>query len=118
MAEADYTPSMHYFRRQYANRFTEEADVIAAEARFDAALAAHDAEVRASVLADMRWLADARDGYTDERVQFQTASVRQVADIIDGTNDGFGWLPSWRWEAWTARLRLSGRVPVEQGDET
>lgn len=45
MAEIDYTPSMHYFRRQYANRFTAEADVIAAEQRFDAALAAHDAEV-------------------------------------------------------------------------
>lgn len=61
----DYAPSMHYFRRQYANRFTAEADVIAAEERFDRALAAHDAEVRAGAVAEESEWDGTEYGYVD-----------------------------------------------------
>lgn len=109
-----------------AEKSREQARVAA----FDRWLAAHDAEVRAGVvaeepastdtfedgyqaaIADVRWLADARDRYVDERVQFQTSSVRQVADIVNGENDAAGWLPSWLWDEWAAKCRY--QVPVTQ----
>lgn len=51
----------------------------------------------AHAVSQMRRLADARADYSGEEIEFQVATVRNVADIIEGTNDGAGWLPSWRW---------------------
>jgi hypothetical protein len=45
----------------------------------------------------MRALADARDDYDDPNVRCGTDAVRLVADILEGKNEGWGWLPSWRW---------------------
>jgi hypothetical protein len=75
-----------------------------------------------AAIADMRWLADRRDEYggprnvenvqdyfalsdIDRRLYDEVKNVRHVVDIIDGDNDGYGWLPSWHWEAWDGRKR-------------
>ncbi|MGW9268363.1 hypothetical protein [Microbacterium sp. NPDC055599] len=77
----DYTPSMHYFRRQYANRFTAEADVITAEERFDAALTAHDAEVRARTFREAAGLARIYD----------TGYDTTAATIAEALTDAAAW---------------------------
>lgn len=43
---SDYTPPITFFRDRFAKEFVKEVDRLAAEAMFDRALAAHDAEVR------------------------------------------------------------------------
>lgn len=70
-----------------------------------------------AAIADMRWLADGRDRYTDERVQFQVRSVQQVARALDGDERAAeGWLPSWMWGEWAAKRRYPW-MPVEQEGE-
>jgi hypothetical protein len=54
-------------------------------------------------IADIRWLADARDEYDSEAVRPNTHTARHIADILEGTNDAFGWLPSWKWDGWDER---------------
>lgn len=54
---------------------------------------------------DIRWLADARDDYADPNVREHTDVARLVADILSGKNEGYGWLPSWRWDEWEDRLQ-------------
>lgn len=68
------------------------------------------------VLDAIRWLADARDQYSGEEIRSQTSSVRLVADIIDGTNRGTGWLPSWLWDAWSKRREALAGVMSVQGE--
>lgn len=58
----------------------------------------HDRKVVKKTAVKMRKLADARDAYSDPRVQMETNAVRVVAEIIDGTDEGWGWLPSWKWD--------------------
>ena len=54
---------------------------------------------------DIRWLASARDDYDDAGVREHTDTARLVADILASDNDGYGWLPSWRWDEWEDRLQ-------------
>jgi hypothetical protein len=54
---------------------------------------------------DIRWLALARDDYDDPRVREHTDAARLVADILASDNEGYGWLPSWRWDEWEDRLQ-------------
>jgi hypothetical protein len=74
------------------------------------------AEARAEVVAELRLLAAARKDYchrcpehqgdmaamspTDLGVHDNHATAEWLADIIEGTNAGHGWLPSWRWDEW------------------
>lgn len=58
-------------------------------------------------VADIRWLASARDDYDDPGVREHTDVARLVADILTSQNDGYGWLPSWRWDEWEDRLQQS-----------
>jgi len=70
----------------------------------------------------VRWLAKARAEYChlpheDQRalinsiiegdrgtqaLHTQHETAEQIADMLDGSNDGMGWLPSWRWDEWAA----------------
>jgi hypothetical protein len=66
-------------------------------------------DVRALVIAELRWLADARDEYTgDEEIKRDTRTARHLADILERKHpvadggEGWGWLPSWKWAEWDA----------------
>ena len=65
---------------------------------------------------DIRWLASARDDYDDAGVREHTDTARLVADILASDNDGYGWLPSWRWDEWEDRLQHLS--PVSEGLES
>ena len=67
---------------------------------------------------DIRWLASARDDYDDAGVREHTDTARLVADILASDNDGYGWLPSWRWDEWEDRLQHLSPVSADpvQGD--
>ena len=69
---------------------------------------------------DIRWLAAARAEYVsatglptaeeyhelshvERRVYEEVTAAEHVADILAGTNDGAGWLPSWKWDTWRER---------------
>lgn len=76
-------------------------------------------DVRAQIVADLRYLATARKDYcnrcpehqgdmmqmtpTEVGVHDGHATASWLADIIAGANDAKGWLPSWRWDEWEAR---------------
>jgi hypothetical protein len=76
--------------------------------------------IRREVAEDLRFLAEARKDYCHSCPEYQGdmhemgpmalavheehASATWLADIIEGKNDARGWLPSWRWDEWTARL--------------
>lgn len=76
-------------------------------------------DVRAKIVADMRWLAEARKEYCQRCPEHQgdmhdmgpTAlavhddhdAAERLADILDGSPNWKGWLPSWRWDEWEAR---------------
>lgn len=53
-------------------------------------------------------------------VHEEHASASWLADILEGTNDAKGWLPSWRWAEWEAlnvvpfAERLEKLPPEEQ----
>jgi hypothetical protein len=73
----------------------------------------------ARAIADLRHLADARAAYvhfdmdavrhwdqltsSDRTLMTQVQTTRQLASILDGTDDARGWLPSWRWDEWDER---------------
>lgn len=78
---SNYTPSMHYFRQQYANKFVLEADVIRAEERFDRALATHDAEVRARTFAEAAGVAR----------NYDTGYDTTAATIAEALTDAAAW---------------------------
>lgn len=42
----------------------------------------------------------------------QVRSAEQLANIIEGTDDAKGWLPSWRWSEWES---LSSVLPPGEG---
>jgi hypothetical protein len=64
----------------------------------------------------LRWLASARAEYigqpfetveeyfkltpTMQSIAREVMTARQLADILEGKNDAYGWLPSWKWENW------------------
>lgn len=64
----------------------------------------------------LRWLADARAEYVsgpfetvngyfalpdaERAIAREVLAARQLADILEGVNDGCGWLPSWKWDDW------------------
>lgn len=66
-------------------------------------------DARASILAELRWLADARSRYETDvfpSIAAEVRTARQLADILerkvpvaDG-GSGFGWIPSWLWNEW------------------
>lgn len=101
----EYTPD----DETVANSYARGRGVISirALAEFDRWLAAHDrevaAKVRADVLEEIDWLMTARNEYTDERVHEHMEVVRHLLRVLE--DDEFaaeGWLPSWRWDAYTA----------------
>ncbi len=64
---------------------------------------------RARVIAELRWLADARKEYetdTFPQIAREVQTARQLADILERKTpvsdggQGFGWIPSWRWNEW------------------
>ena len=78
-------------------------------------------EVVEEIIADLRFLAEARKDYcarcpetqnemrdmtpTELGVHDGHATAAWLADILEGTNTGHGWLPSWRWDEWVERQR-------------
>lgn len=64
----------------------------------------------------LRWLADARAKYVDgpfetikqfhslsptmQSVAREVMTARMLADILEGKNNAYGWLPSWKWDDW------------------
>lgn len=66
----------------------------------------------------LRWLADARAAYINgpfdtpkeyfalspsmQNIASEVLTARILADILEGKNDAYGWLPSWKWEDWEA----------------
>lgn len=103
--------------------YAETVNSIAAETpevedAFTAGAERAEKEARSHLLTELRWLAAARAEYchidhTDVRAYLDASDMEQhihqehavvegVADILDGTNDGMGWLPSWRWDDWEA----------------
>jgi hypothetical protein len=76
-------------------------------------------DTRAAIISDLRWLAEARKEYCQRCPEHQgdmhdmgpTAlavhddhdAAERLADIIEGTNEAKGWLPSWRWDEWRSR---------------
>jgi hypothetical protein len=80
-------------------------------------------ESRGSIVADLRFLAEARKDYCHRCPETQNemrdmgpsalgvhdghATASWLADIIEGSNDAMGWLPSWRWDEWTERRNLA-----------
>lgn len=78
---------------------------------------------RARVIAELRWLADARKEYetvTFPEIARQVHTARHLADILERRTpvadggEGFGWLPSWRWDEWD---QMDSRRPVQGGDD-
>lgn len=43
-------------------------------------------------------------------VHEEHTAAEWLADIIEGVNDGRGWLPSWRWDDWTRYLASGGEA--------
>lgn len=43
---------------------------------------------------------------TDLAVHEEHATADWLADIIAGSNDAKGWLPSWRWDEWHPYTRV------------
>lgn len=41
-------------------------------------------------------------------VHEEHATAEWLADIVEGVNDGRGWMPSWRWGDWTTYLTCQG----------
>lgn len=76
-------------------------------------------DLRAKIVSDLRYLAEARKDYcgrcpehqgdmmqmtpTEMGVHDGHATAAWLADIVEGSNDAKGWLPSWRWDEWEAR---------------
>ena len=74
---------------------------------------------RARVVADLRFLAKGRAAYcfrcpqtatemqgmspSEIAVHAEHEAAEWLANILAGSNDGKGWLPSWLWDAWEAR---------------
>ena len=57
----------------------------------------------------IRWLAEARGQYSppegsdaEKYIKRELETAHHLADILDGTNEGWGWLPSWRWEEFSS----------------
>jgi hypothetical protein len=101
------------------------------EREFDRWLAAHDERVRTEererLIGNLRWLAKSRAEYCrlphgDEDVTIRAyhESTRPIqvlhdehtiaeslADVLGGSDDYLGWLPSWRWDEWLAIRAVS-----------
>lgn len=77
---------------------------------------AREAPGYADAIADLRWLADARDEYTSEDVKPAVMTARLLAEILAETTPvsdggtGWGWLPSWLWDEWDARKARRGAL--------
>lgn len=82
----------------------------------------------AQAIEDVRWLAEARAAYSSFRetknaadyfalseperaIHNQVTTARQVGDLLAGDDDGMGWLPSWKWDAWEERRASAVRGP-------
>lgn len=79
----------------------------------------------------LRWLADARAEYVDgpfstvdefhrlsptmQSIAREVMTVRLAADMLDGINDAFGWLPSWKWDEWDQVTQPTEPQTVEAG---
>lgn len=94
---------------------------------FDRMIERVRAEERERLIGNLRWLAKSRAEYcrlphADEdaaiRAYHESSRLMQVlhdehttaeaiADLLDGSNDGMGWLPSWRWDEWRAIRAVS-----------
>lgn len=89
---------------------------------------------RARIVEQLRFLADARKDYCHScpqsadayhtmdamalAVHEEHAAASWLADIIEGTNTGQGWLPSWRWLEWKELRegdRTSNETPASVG---
>lgn len=78
---------------------------------------------RARAVADIRWLAASRARYChidhddagawhraiepERWVHTEHTAAEHVADMLEGSNDGFGWNPSWVWDDWAERALLA-----------
>lgn len=67
----------------------------------------NDAPISPSDL--IRWLAEARGQYSppegsdaEKYIQRELETAHHLADILDGKDEGWGWLPSWRWEEFSS----------------
>jgi hypothetical protein len=83
-------------------------------------------KARKKVIRELRWLAAARAEYchidhdsvqayldasqTQKYIHHEHTSAEMLANILAGTNDGMGWLPSWRWDEW-ADIRDEKEAP-------
>lgn len=105
-----YTPSLDEVCDHFAYGCGPEHTWRESREAFDRWLAAVRAEEREKAVADLRWLGDARGEYTHEVCQAEARTARHLAEILTGENDACGWLPSWLWGEWEARIR-------EQGEE-
>ncbi|WDH80186.1 hypothetical protein PTQ19_07080 [Microbacterium esteraromaticum] len=74
---------------------------------------------RARIVAELRWLADARQEYVTDtfpQIEQEVRTARHLADILERKTpvadggQGFGWLPSWRWGEWD---QMALRRPVQ-----
>lgn len=79
----------------------------------------------AHAVADLRFLVEARSAYvhfdmdavrawaqlsdSDRTLMTQVQTGTQLADILEGANDGCGWLPSWLWDDWGMRRKVGHR---------
>lgn len=71
----------------------------------------NDDNERSRIIEELRWLAAAREEYVTDvfpEIAREVHTARHLANIlerkipvVDG-GDGFGWIPSWRWEEWDA----------------
>lgn len=114
--DTDCTPTVEVARGHYAwksESIAAATSYLEGQAQFDRMLATVRAEVKADVVAQLRWLAAARAEYdhipeggyhsataSDQLVHHEHRGVSGVADILEGISDGMGWLPSWRWDEW------------------
>lgn len=66
-------------------------------------------DARAAIVSELRWLAKAREEYQTPvfpGIEREVHTAYLLADILERRHpvadggQGFGWLPSWRWDEW------------------
>lgn len=76
---------------------------------------------RATIIAELRWLAEAREKYqtdTFPSIAREVQTSRHLADILERKvpvaegGAGFGWIPSWLWDEWD---QMRQHAPEPQG---
>lgn len=77
---------------------------------------------RATIIAELRWLAEAREKYqtdTFPSIAREVQTSRHLADILERKvpvaegGAGFGWIPSWLWDEWD---QMRQHAPEPQGE--